>query len=169
VSIETFETSRLSAERLRERDLDEMARLHLDERVTATLGGVRSRAETREWLDANLEHWERHGYGLWVFRDREDGALVGRGGLHRYELEGVDEVELGYTVVAERWRLGYGTEIASAIVAAGVERLGIRDVIAFTLPENVASRRVMEKAGFVYERDIVHAGLPHVLYRRRAG
>jgi [ribosomal protein S5]-alanine N-acetyltransferase len=169
VSIETFETSRLRAERVRERDLEEMARLHLDVRVMATLGGLRSHAETRSWLEANLEHWERHGYGLWVFRDREDGMLVGRGGLHRYELEGVEEVELGYTVVAERWRLGYGTEIASAIVKVGAERLGIREVIAFTLPENVASRRVMEKAGFVYERDIVHAGLPHVLYRRYHG
>ncbi len=34
-----------------------------------------------------------------------------------------------------------------------------------TLPTNRASRRVMEKAGFGYERDTVHAGLPHVLYR----
>ena len=168
-SVETFHTDRLRAERLRGRDLDEMATLHLDERVTATLGGVRPEAETREWLDANLEHWERHGYGLWLFRDAEDGALVGRGGLHRYVLEGADEVELGYTVVADRWNRGFGTEIARAVVEVGTDRLGIRDVIAFTLPTNLASRRVMEKAGFVYERDIVHAGLPHVLYRRRAG
>jgi [ribosomal protein S5]-alanine N-acetyltransferase len=137
--------------------------------VAATLGGVRSEAETCEWLDSNLEHWERHGFGLWLFRDREDGTLVGRGGLRRYELEGVDEVELAYTVVSERWGRGYATEIARAVVDLGAERLGIRDVVAFTLPTNVASRRVMEKAGFAYERDIVHFGLPHVLYRRRAG
>ena len=43
-----------------------------------------------------------------------------------------------------------------------------RDLIAFTLPDNLASRRVMEKAGFAYEREILHAGLPHVLYRAPA-
>jgi RimJ/RimL family protein N-acetyltransferase len=45
------------------------------------------------------------------------------------------------------------------------EDLGLIDVVCFTLPANRASRRVMEKAGFEYERDVVHAGSPHVLYR----
>ena len=48
-------------------------------------------------------------------------------------------------------------------------RLGLADVVAFTLPDNIASRRVMEKSGFRYERDIVWAEMPHVLYRARAG
>jgi len=39
--------------------------------------------------------------------------------------------------------------------------------VAFTLPTNVASRRVMDNAGFQYERDVVHADLPQVLYRAR--
>jgi [ribosomal protein S5]-alanine N-acetyltransferase len=37
--------------------------------------------------------------------------------------------------------------------------------VAFTLATNQASRRVMEKVGGQFESDIVHAGLPHVLYR----
>jgi RimJ/RimL family protein N-acetyltransferase len=37
--------------------------------------------------------------------------------------------------------------------------------VAVTLTTNTASRRVMEKLGMNYERDIEHAGLPHVLYR----
>jgi len=40
------------------------------------------------------------------------------------------------------------------------------DVVSFTLPDNLTSRRVMEKLGFTFERDTRHAGLPHVLYRR---
>jgi hypothetical protein len=40
------------------------------------------------------------------------------------------------------------------------------EIVAFTLPDNVASRRVMEKAGFVDECEVAHAGMPHVLYRR---
>jgi len=37
--------------------------------------------------------------------------------------------------------------------------------VCLTQPHNVGSRRVMEKAGFTYEREFLRAGLPHVLYR----
>ena len=43
--------------------------------------------------------------------------------------------------------------------------LGLPDLVTYTLPGNLASRRVMEKLGFTYEREVVHADLPHVLYR----
>ena len=46
--------------------------------------------------------------------------------------------------------------------------LGLRDLVAFTLPSNLGSRGVMEKVGFRYERDIRWANLPHVLYRKKA-
>ena len=49
----------------------------------ATLGGVRSDLETRRFLETNLEHWQHHGYGLWVFRSRADGRFAGRGGLRQ--------------------------------------------------------------------------------------
>jgi ribosomal-protein-alanine N-acetyltransferase len=54
-------------------------------------------------------------------------------------------------------------------VRIGLEDVGLDELVAFTLPANVRSRRVMEKAGLGYEKDIVHAGLPHVLYRIRRG
>jgi RimJ/RimL family protein N-acetyltransferase len=37
--------------------------------------------------------------------------------------------------------------------------------VALTQPRNVRSRRVLEKVGMAYERDMVHGGLAHVLYR----
>ena len=52
--------------------------------------------------------------------------------------------------------------------AVAFDDLGLGEIVAFTLPTNIASRRVMEKSGFAYEREIVHAGLPHVLYRQAA-
>ncbi len=59
--------------------------------------------------------------------------------------------------------------MAAASLEVGLERLGLEDVVAFTLTANKASRRVMEKVGMRYERDITHAGLPHVLFRVTAG
>ena len=57
------------------------------------------------------------------------------------------------------------TVMAGAILTVAFEQLGMAEVVCFTLTTNRASQRVMEKVGFEYERDIVHAGLPHVFYR----
>ena len=59
------------------------------------------------------------------------------------------------------------TELGAVSVAHAFGPLGLADVVSFTLVENRASRRVMEKLGFEYEREVEHAGLPHVLYRLR--
>jgi hypothetical protein len=50
-------------------------------------------------------------------------------------------------------------------VDTGFQDLDLAELVALTLPHNAASRGVMEKVGFTYDRDIVHAGLAHVLYR----
>jgi [ribosomal protein S5]-alanine N-acetyltransferase len=163
--VETFRTDRLLAERLSEGDMADIRRMHRDPRVMATLGGLRSDEETARYLRDNLDHWDRYGYGIWALRDRTDGRFVGRAGLRNTHVGGEDEVELAYALVADYWNKGLATEMAKAILEAAFEELGLTDVVCFTLPTNGASRRVMEKAGFEYERDVVHAGLPHVLYR----
>jgi RimJ/RimL family protein N-acetyltransferase len=167
--IERLETERLAGERLREEHFDYLRSVDTDPDVMATLGGVRSENETWEMLRAGLAHWERNGFGPWVFRERATGEIVAGAALRRVEIEGREEVELGYRVAAASWGRGLATEMAQALVALARDRLGLEEIVALTLPYNLASRRVMEKAGFTYERDIEWAALPHVLYRRRLG
>jgi [ribosomal protein S5]-alanine N-acetyltransferase len=170
--VESFRTERLIAERLRSEHLDELLQMHRDPRVMATLapagapnGGVLSDEETRQFLRRHLDHWERYGYGLWVFWDRADSQFVGRAGLYNTHVGGNDEVELAYALVAEYWNRGLATEMARAILRVALEQLQMTGLVCFTLTTNRPSRRVMEKVGFEYERAVIHAGLPHVLYR----
>jgi RimJ/RimL family protein N-acetyltransferase len=94
--------------------------------------------------------------------------MIGRGGLQwTTYVRDLDEVEVGWSVIPERWRQGLATELALASIDVAFGPLDLDQVVAFTLPDNVASRRVMEKAGFSYDRDILHVGLSHVLYRVR--
>lgn len=164
-SIESLQTDRLLARRIGDSDLDVFCRMHQDPRVMATLGGLRSEDETRQWLRNNVNHWERHGFGIWVCSDRTTGDFIGRGGLRHVEVAGNDEVELAYALMSSFWGKGLATEMARAFVDLAFNRLGLGNVVSFTLPTNRASQRVMEKSGFQFERDIMHAGLPHVLYR----
>jgi RimJ/RimL family protein N-acetyltransferase len=149
-----------------------MAELTLDPRVYRTLwpwSYPPTRADVRSSLADKRGHWERYGFGLWLLRDRATGQLVGRGGLQYTDALGGYAVEAAWAIVPERWGQGLATELARASVTVGFDSLRLKEVIAITLPDNAASRRVMEKAGFTYDRDIVHVGLTHVLYRRRPG
>ena len=144
-----------------------------DPRVAATLwpgplGGPRTAAQTRARLDEHIAHWEQHGFGLWMFCDRTTGAGVGYAGPRHTTVEQHAEVEIAYAVASARWGRGLATEMARAAVEA-TRAAGVDDLVCFTLVENAASRRVMEKAGFRYERDFERAGLAHALYRLPSG
>ena len=167
MSIERLETARMIGEPIGPQHRDGLAALLGDPRVGATLGGIATPAMVDGQVASMAAHWERHGYGWYAFRDRGDGALVARGGPHVAQVEGIEEVEIGWTVAAERWGEGLATELGAASLDVAFGPLGLVDVVSFTLHDNVASRRVMEKLAFTYERDVLYAGLPHVLYRRR--
>ena len=76
-------------------------------------------------------------------------------------------MEVGYTVAAGLWGRGFATEIGEWLASYAAQG-SASELVAYTLPENASSRRVMEKLGFTFEREIVWAGRKHVLYRRRA-
>jgi RimJ/RimL family protein N-acetyltransferase len=135
--------------------------------VTATLsanGKPFSEDQTRGFLDRSAEHWNRYGFGLWLVQMRERNDFVGYAGIRHTIVENADEAELAYAMRPEYWRKGFATEMSNAALKYGFETLHLEKIVAFTLPHNLASRSVMEKCGFIYQRDIVHAGLPHVLY-----
>ena len=165
-----LDTPRMRGEPLGPEHETEMAELTLDPRVYRTLwpwSFPPTRADVRSSLADKRRHWERYGFGLWLLRDRSTGELVGRGGLQYTDALGGYAVEAAWAIVPERWGRGLASELARASVKVAFDSLRLEELIAITLPDNAASRRVMEKAGFRYDRDIVHVGLAHVLYRRR--
>ena len=166
--VDAFATPRMLAERLTAGHWFDLRRMDEDEQFMALLGGVRDKAGSATSLETNVKHWADHGFGMWMLRDAATQAVIGRAILRHLDVEGVDEVEVGYGLMPEYWGRGLATEIAEACVRIGFDQLGLRSIVAITTPANLASQRVMRKAGLVYERDIVHAGVPHVLFRIRA-
>ena len=160
-----FSLRRLRAERLVEAHFPVLRRMDGDERIMALAGGVRTEAETTAYLERNLAHWTEHGFGFWILRDPSTGEFMGRAGLRHLSVEGVDEIELGYALVPEFWGRGLGTDAARACVTIGRDWLGLRSIVAVTLPSNVASQRVLRKAALVQEREVMHAGTRHLLFR----
>jgi len=165
-------TARLLAEAITAAHFPDLHRLHTDPLVMKTLsadGKPLSEEATREHIRQSVDHWQQHGFGLWVFRRRSDGQFIGRGGLKTYHVDGKDTVGLAYAVLSDYWGQGLATEMGQVSLEFGFRRLGLAEIASWTLPRNMASQRVMEKLGFRYERDFEFAGLVHRLYRLRAG
>jgi len=167
-AIERRETERLLLTRLCDADFDDLHAMHTNAQVMATLGGVRSPAETQRVLAALIADWDEHGFGYWLARERTSGVFAGRGGLRRVVLEGRPQVEVGYAVLPQFWNQGFATEIARESIRVGFDVLGLRELVCFTLPTNQGSQRVMQKAGFHYAGETTWAAQPHVLYRLAA-
>jgi ribosomal-protein-alanine N-acetyltransferase len=166
--IEDVATARLVGRRVRHRDGDVAARLYGDPDVARTLRpagvtGPFTRAESDAALARHVERWARDGFGPWLWT--AEGEPIAIGGLARSDVGGEDAVEVLYAVVPAWWGRGVATEIARASVDVAWRLLGLTELVCFTLTTNHASRRAMEKAGFVVEREIEHAGLPHVFAR----
>src|SRR3954452_1208119 len=142
---EVVETARMRGERIGPQHLDVVAPMLADARVAATLGGARDREEVAAQLTELDAQWERDGLGYYMWFDIATGAPVGRGGVSRTEFDGRPEVELGWLVTPERWGDGLATEMGAAEVEVAFGPLGLDDIVAFTLPDNLPSRRVMEK------------------------
>lgn len=161
-----FSTERLTAERLREDDLADLAALHLDPEVSRYLGGVRTPEVTKTYLATNMAHWDQHGFGLWVLRTR-DGAFAGRAGIRHILVDEVDEIEIAYTFKRELWGQGLASEIAIALTEIGLSQLELPSLIGLVFVGHGASRRVLEKSNYVLEKSTTHHGEDVVIYRIR--
>lgn len=167
VRLDSFTTPRLQAERLTPDHLPEIRRMHRDPVVMEHLGGVRDDAETAAYLERNLRHWAEYGFGLWILRDRigSDPLPIGRAVLRHLPVEETDEIEVGYAFYPPYWGRGLATEVTLACLEIGRTHLDRTSFVAVTRSENLASQHVLTKAGLVYERDFLHVGTPHRLYR----
>ena len=161
---DSFTTARLRAERLTPAHFDAVRAMDSDAEYMALLGGTRSNPQTRVYMTKNLRHWDDHGFGLWILRDTA-GDVAGRCVLRHLDVEGTDEVELGYGLHTQYWGRGLATEVATELLRLGRDELRRPSIIAITRPVNVASQRVLIKAGLVYDRDAEHQGVAHMLFR----
>jgi ribosomal-protein-alanine N-acetyltransferase len=163
--IDSTQTERMSLERILPEDVEDMVAMHQDDRFVEVFGHRSTPEHVRAFSAKHIEDWDRRGWSLWTIRDRDTGVFIGRGGIRPVTIDGVDEVELGYAFLPEWWGRGLATEMSRTALEVGFDRLGLEDVVSFTMPANERSRHVMEKLGFTFERDFVWADHSHVLYR----
>lgn len=100
--------------------------------------------------------WQRRkdGFGPWTLLTRDGGRIIGWGGLNQDPFDPGWGVEVGYFLHPDAWGRGYASELLGACTALADGALGLPVLRGFVHPENRASHRVLEKAGFVLERPV---------------
>jgi RimJ/RimL family protein N-acetyltransferase len=146
-----LETERLMLRRLTAADVDHLVELDSDPAVMRFLtGGAATPRDVieQEILPRFLRSYEPYdGFGVWAAIEKATGDFLGWFSLRPEEGVGPDEVSLGYRLRRVAWGKGYATEGARALIRKAFAELGVRRVVATTYQDNLASRRVMEKAG----------------------
>ena len=163
--VPTIETARLRLRPFADADVSEWTRLiYADADVTRFLPGTNAtpHERTQRMYHHFTEHWRRHGYGEWAVTDLESGAFLGQCGLNH--IDDINETEVDYALAKHAWGRGLASEAASAAVQYGFETAGLTRLIGFVMPDHVASRRVLERLGFVYECDTHFWGVDLVRY-----
>ena len=146
-----LDTERLVLRRFTEADEDNLVELDADPDVMRFITGGRAtpRDEIRDQiLPAFLRYYDRYaGFGFWAAIEKATGRFIGWFHLRPRQGGDSDDPELGYRLTRTAWGKGYATEGSRALVDRAFAELGVERVFAETMAVNVASRRVMEKAG----------------------
>lgn len=173
----TLTTARLRLRPWRPEDLPHFAALNADPRVMEHFPNALTAEESDRAAAGIAEHIQRHGFGFWAV-DASGAGFVGFVGLSipGFEAHFTPCVEVGWRLAFEHWGRGYASEAARAAVACGFDRLGVEEIVSFTVPANWRSIRVMEHLGMTHSAadDFDHPRLQpghplrrHVLYRLR--
>lgn len=175
-----LQTDRLLLRPWRDEDAAPFAALNGDPAVMEYLPKVLDRAASDALMARIRGHFDRRGYGLWAVEVPGSVPFAGFVGLQFVEFAApfAPCVEVGWRLARDHWGKGYATEAARASTRFGFERLGLAEIVSFTVPENSRSRAVMGRIGMTRsaDDDFDHPALPeghrlrrHVLYRLRRG
>jgi [ribosomal protein S5]-alanine N-acetyltransferase len=165
--MQILETSRLILRELRPDDVDALALVLSDLETMRFYPAPYDRAGVEQWIARNFRRYAENGHGLWAMILKSNRELVGDCGLTIQNVEGQNEIEIGYHVRRDHWGQGLATEAARACRDLGFARLPVEQIVSLIRPENLPSRRVAEKNGMTVWTEVPWHDLPHLVYAIR--
>jgi RimJ/RimL family protein N-acetyltransferase len=169
-------TPRLRLRVWRESDREPFRWMNADPAVMEFFPGALSFEESDALADRIETHFREHGFGLWAVEVPGIAPFIGYVGLAvpAFQAHFTPCVEIGWRLARAYWGKGYATEAAQEELRFAFDELSLGEVVSFTVPSNIRSRRVMERLGMQHQPsdDFEHPRLPeghrlrhHVLYR----
>lgn len=171
-----IETNRLNLRTWGIADADPYFQINQDPKVIERLPGPLTIAQVKDFITRANKQQDQKGYTLWAVELKETGEIMGFTGLNYTDWGSLftPAVEVGWRLGSQYWGKGYATEAAKASLEYGFTQCDLKEIVSFTVPENLRSIRLMERIGLKRDvnGDFTHPKLPadhplsqHILYR----
>jgi RimJ/RimL family protein N-acetyltransferase len=165
-------TRRLLLRGWRDSDREPFAALNSDPEVMEHFPATLTRDQSDAFVERVANQFDETGWGLWAVEVVDDSepvsGFVGYVGLWSADHIEPRIVEVGWRLSRDSWGRGYAPEAASEALRFGFEVACLAEIVSFTVPHNLKSRRVMEKIGLRRrtERDFAHPKVDPVAHPR---
>jgi len=162
----TMESERLWMRPFEEEDFSFYKSLVQNEQVMRYINGgtALSEDEAREWFERQLERYsDERQTGFLLLFIKETNEPIGFAGLLMQEVDGKEELEVGYWLEPKHWKVGYGREAAKRLMMEAFNR-GHDRIISIIHPDNRASQNVARANGLNWEKDTVFRDVPVTIY-----
>ena len=160
-----IETDRLLLRELDLNDTNVLIELFSDPIAMKFFPAVKTDNEVNEWIQKNIDSYLTNKFGLYLCVLKQNNLAIGYCGfILQHDIEGKDEVEIGYGLIRKFWHKGYATEAAVGCKKFGFEKLQLENIISLIRPENIPSINVAIRNGMTWKKDIMRWDFLHGIY-----
>ena len=161
-----IETARTGIRCLENQDLDNLMTIYANPHIMEnSIYGVQSKEQVQALIMSQCQYYKQWNYSLWVVIDLESQQLIGCAGLENKKVDGEVLVTIAYRFCEGIWGRGLATEVVEAILTYAHQVLKLPAIYAIIKPDNEPSKRVAEKAGFIYQYATQYLTHPVELYK----
>ncbi|MEN8138095.1 MAG: GNAT family N-acetyltransferase [Bacteroidota bacterium] len=162
---EEIKTERFSMEKISMKDKSSWMEFIQSQEALKFISFIRSTEQACEdWILRQMERYDNNEGGLYGMYTAK-GELIGQCGLLLQEIDGKEELEIGYHVMPEYWNNGYAFEAANAWKNYAFQNRINNSLISMIHTGNIASQEVAKKNGMTLEKETFYKDLPVGIYR----
>jgi [ribosomal protein S5]-alanine N-acetyltransferase len=159
-----FETERLRVRDLLVTDKENFFLLNGSEEVMRYIRPVKTREESDHQLEQILALGPSVPHnGRWAVEEKATGRFIGSFAIIPIPFDPL-KTQLGYSFIPEYWGRGLASELAVAGLAYFLQNSSIPEIYGVTETPNIASQKVLLKAGFVYHSTRMVEGKELTIY-----
>jgi RimJ/RimL family protein N-acetyltransferase len=119
----------------------------------------------KEWFEKQMWRYENKKGGANILISKQTGELIGWCGLLIQNVDGIEELEVGYSILPQNWNKGFATEAARKCIDYAFENNLADSIISIIQIDNKESIRVAEKNGLSIDKETIYHNNQVKIYR----
>lgn len=149
----SYETERLIIRPMNLEDKEVIFELYNSPKFIKYIGNrnIKTIADAENYIkDKFLPQFEKLGFGNYMVIVKDGNKKIGGVGI--FEREGLEVVDIGFSLLEEFEGKGYAYEAAQKVMSVGMNQFGLKKISAITSKDNFSSQKLIEKLGLKFKK-----------------